>query len=63
MKVKILEAMVGKGFVYQKGKVYDLPPGEAEGYIRWGRAELVEEPKQRKVVVQKVRKTSKRPIK
>jgi len=58
----MLTGVSGKGFVYQAGGIYDLPPGEAEGYIRWKRAELVEEPKQRKVVVQKVRKTSKRPI-
>jgi hypothetical protein len=65
MKVRILEAMAGKGFVYQKGKVYDLPPGEAKSYIRSGLAEAVKEekPKQRKVTVQQVKKTAKRPVK
>ena len=63
MKVKVLIGITGKGFVYQAGGVYDLPPGEAEEYIRWGRAEVAEEPKQRKVVVQRVKKTAKRPIK
>ena len=63
MKVKILKARAGKDFVWQQGEVLDLPPAAAQRFIDRGEAELVEEPKQRKVVVQKVRKTSKRPIK
>jgi hypothetical protein len=65
MKVKILVGITGKGFVYQAGGVYDLPPGEADEYIRLGRAEVVKEekPKQRKVTVQRVKKAEKRPVK
>jgi len=63
MRVKILKARVGQDFIWQQGGVLDLPPAVAQRFIDLGEAELVEEPKQRKVVVQKVRKTSKRPIK
>jgi len=60
MKVKILIGMAGIGFVYQAGGVYDIPPGEADRYIKAGRAEAIEEPKQQKVIVQRVRKAKKR---
>jgi hypothetical protein len=62
MRVKILIGITGKGFVYQAGGVYTLPPGEAEEYIRLGRAvEVKEEPKAKPVRVQKV-KAETRPV-
>ena len=64
MKVKVLTSISGKGFVYAAGGIYDLPAREAREYIRWGRAELIEEkkkPVQRPVTVQEV-KAETRPI-
>ena len=64
MKVKILVSMAGKDFVYQAGAVLDLPPGEADEYIRLGRAEEIKEevkPKQKPVKIGEV-KAETRPI-
>lgn len=63
MKVKILKARAGKDFVWQQGAVIDLPPATAQIYINRGEAEAIEEPKQRKVTVQRVKKTAKRSVK
>ncbi len=62
MKVKILVGRAGSDFVWQQGAVLDLPPADAQFYIDRGEAELVEEPEQRKVTVQRVKKATKRPV-
>jgi len=63
MKVRMLASISGKGFCYAAGGEYDLPRREAKEYIRWERAELIEEdePVQRPVRIQKVRAET-RPI-
>ena len=63
MKIKFLIPVVGKGFVYGDGKVYDLPTAEAEYWIKEGNAQAVKgEPVQRPLIVQQI-KTTKRPVK
>jgi hypothetical protein len=66
MKVKFLKPLVVKMALYQKGKVYDLPPPDAMYYITNGYAEKVEEekkPRQKPLTVQEIKKTEKRPVK
>jgi len=65
MKVKILKGRAGKDFIWQQGEILDLPAADAKKFIDRGEAELLEddEPKQRKVTVQRVKKTTKRPVK
>jgi len=64
MQVKFTTPVVGKGFVYGDGKVYDLPVAEAKYWIRIGYARAVEEkqPVQRPLKVQQV-KAKRQPIK
>jgi hypothetical protein len=64
MKVRILVGRSGTDFSWHQGEVLDLPQDVAEKFIRLGEHEPVkDEPKQRKVTVQRVRKTTKRPVK
>ena len=68
MKVRFTTTTAGKNsagedFAYIGGGVYDFPASEAEYCVRHKMAVVEEKPKQRKVTVQRVRKTSKRPIK
>jgi len=58
----MLTSIAGKDFVYAAGGEYILSAAEAEEYIRWGRAEKIDEPKQKPVKVQEVKATT-RPIK
>jgi len=66
MKVKFNEAVGGPHISVGTGGVIDLPRSDAEYWIRIGLAELVEEkeePRQRPVTVQQVRKKVTRPVK
>jgi len=65
MKIRFTEGLAGRDFVIGMGEVLDLPASEAKYYIQHKVAVVIEddEPEQEKVVVQRVRKTSKRPIK
>jgi len=66
MKVRFTESQAGRDFVYGMGEVYDFPAPEAKYWIQNNVAVAVEEeelPEEPKVVVQRVRKTYKRPVK
>ena len=67
MKVRFLISVAARNAVFREGRVYDLPPAEAEQYVSKGRAEFVIEevkpPKQRPLTVQQVKNTTKRPVK
>jgi len=61
MKVRFLEAVCGPDILAGTGEIKDLPRADARYWIRAGLAEEVkEEPVQKKVTVQKVRKASTR---
>lgn len=62
MEIKFREGVAGPDTNFKSGGVYDLPVPEAKYWIGINLADEWEEPKQEKVIVQKVEKTSKRPI-
>lgn len=39
MKIRALDSMVGEGFVYAKGGIYDAPEARAKELVRAGLAE------------------------
>lgn len=61
MKVRFLEGVTGPDIIVREGEVRDLSRPDALYWIRIGLAEKVEpKPKQKKVTVQRVRKTETR---
>jgi len=68
MRVKFVKAVSGRGFLFGKGVVKDLPDSEAEYWIKEGYAQVYKEPVQKPLVTQEVKKTrqpaktTKRPV-
>ena len=60
MKIRFKEAVGGPSISVRDGEIKDLPIPDAKYWINIGLAEAVEEPKQREVKVQRVKKAATR---
>lgn len=63
MNIRFLTAVVGPEICVTVGEERDLPIRDAEYWISVGYAEKVEEPVQKKVTVQEIKRTAKRVMK
>ena len=62
MRIKFKDTQAGHSFVYHGGEVYNLPSTDALYWIRYGRAELVDDLPERPIV-QEVKRKKARPVK
>ncbi len=60
MNIRFKTAVVGPDICVTVGGERDLPTRDAEYWIEIGYAEKVEEPVQKKVIVQEIKRTAKR---
>lgn len=62
MKIKFKTSVAGLNLHYTGGGVYDLPSNDASYWVREGLAEFVNEDEIRPLIVQEIKKPSKRPV-